>query len=75
MNSENHEVGCYHLLLRIFFKLITLNMILNTESKIYTNNVIIQFSDIKYSGENTQKIEFILLTPFIPKNGKEVYSL
>lgn len=31
MNSENHEVGCYHLLLRIFFKLITLNMILNTE--------------------------------------------
>ena len=51
------------------------HMILNTESKIYTNNVIIQFSDIKYSGENTQKIEFILLTPFIPKNGKEVYSL
>ena len=31
MNSENHEVGCYHLLLRIFLKLITLNMILNTE--------------------------------------------
>ena len=31
MNSENHGVGCYHLLLRIFLKLITLNMILNTE--------------------------------------------
>lgn len=45
-------------------------MILHTESKIRTNNVIIQFSDIKYSGENTQKIELILLTPFILKNGK-----
>ena len=45
-------------------------MILHTESKIHTNNVIIQFSDIKYSGENIQKIEFILLTPVILKNGK-----
>ena len=31
MNSENREDGCYNLFLRIFLKLITLNMILNTE--------------------------------------------
>ena len=48
------------------------HMILHTESKIHTNNVIIQFSDIKYSGENTQKIEFILLTPFILKMANKV---
>lgn len=51
-------------------KKIYCHIILYIKIKIRTNNFVMKFSDIKYSGAITQKIEFIFLTPFILENSK-----